>query len=300
MNWRRILIAMMVALSLAACATPSNPNDPYEGYNRVMFKVNDTLDTAVIAPTARGYQKVVPKPVRAGVGNFFDNLRDVISFGSNLLRLDIEKAGTDISRVGLNTSFGLGGLINIADLAEMPNNKNTLGDTFASWGWENSNYFILPLSGPSTVRDTLGSVAMTAYAPEAAIFQNDKALIGASILRTVDTRSRYLGLTDALQDAAPDKYAYVRDMYMGMRARQTGGQYGQAATSSDADDIDSLVTPTGVDDNDIDNLVEPEKTAESGQDETKKAHHGREQSLIMQGSPLLPINPAKIQMLDLK
>ena len=153
--------AAIVALALAASTSAwaeSNPADPYEGYNRFMFKVNDTADRYVLTPVVRGYRAVTPSPVRTGVSNFYNNLRDVVSFGSNILRLDIKRASEDLVRVGINTTFGLGGLIDIAGAGEMPNNKNTLGDTFASWGWKNSNYFVYPLKGPSTVRDSVGTI----------------------------------------------------------------------------------------------------------------------------------------------
>ena len=230
---KRFYIAISIASILTACST-TNPNDPYEPYNRVMFKINDKLDETVLEPTTRGYQKVVPKPVRAGVTNVFDNLRDVVSLGSNILRLDIEKAATDVSRIGINTVWGLGGLLPVADLADMPNNKNTLGDTFASWGWKNSNYFVMPLSGPSTLRDSLGGAITTVYSPQSALISNNKVLYGISGLNVVDTRAKYLGLTDVMKDAAPDKYAYMRDFYMARRASQTGGQYN---TTNNEDDL---------------------------------------------------------------
>ena len=239
MKMRHFLLVSMVC-TLAACA--SNPNDPYEPYNRTMFKVNDALDTAILAPTARGYNKVVPKPVRAGVTNVFDNLKDVVSFGSNVLRLDVEKAATDFTRVGFNTVFGLGGLLPMADLAQMPNNKNTLGDTFASWGWKNSNYFVMPLSGPSTVRDSLGGAVTTVYSPQGALISNNGVLAGVTALNVVDIRAKYIGLTDTMKDAAPDKYAYTRDFYMRYRAKQTGGTYG--LTDDEEVDIDDLMNDT--------------------------------------------------------
>ena len=133
--------------------------DRYERYNRFMFKVNDKADRYVLAPVARGYRKVTPAPVRGGVRNFFNNLRDVVSFGSNVLRLDAKRASEDFMRVAVNTTFGLGGLINIADAGGIPDNKNTLGDTFASWGWKNSHYFVYPITGPSTLRDSVGNTA---------------------------------------------------------------------------------------------------------------------------------------------
>ncbi|STZ50597.1 putative VacJ-like protein [Neisseria dentiae] len=233
----------LIMLGLAA-AQPAwaerNPADPYERYNRVMFKVNDTADKYVISPVARGYRAVTPKPVRMGVTNFFDNLRDVVSMGSNLLRLDIKRASEDFVRVGINSTFGLGGLINIADAGGVPNNKNTLGDTFASWGWKNSNYFVYPLMGPSTVRDSVGGTITYLYPVKNAIFKTDSLRIGATALSAVNTREQYLDLTDSLGDAAIDKYAYTRDIFMKMRARQTGASLPQGA---DEDiDIDDLVT----------------------------------------------------------
>ena len=239
MKMRHFLLVSMVC-TLAACA--NNPNDPYEPYNRTMFKVNDALDTAILAPTARGYNKVVPKPVRSGVTNVFDNFKDVVSFGSNVLRLDVEKAATDFTRVGFNTVFGLGGLLPMADLAQMPNNKNTLGDTFASWGWKNSNYLVMPLAGPSTVRDTLGGAVATVYSPQGALISNNGVLAGVNVLGVVDTRAKYIGLTDTMKDAAPDKYAYTRDFYMRYRAKQTGGKYG--LTDDEEVDIDDLMGDT--------------------------------------------------------
>lgn len=147
-----------------------NPADPYEPYNRAVSKFNDKADQYVMAPVARGYRKITPQPVRTGVSNFFNNLRDVVSFGSNVLRLDIKRASEDLVRVGLNSTFGLGGLIDVAGAGGVPNNKNSLGDTMASWGWKNSNYFVVPLMGPSTVRDTLGTAVTVAYPVKNAVF----------------------------------------------------------------------------------------------------------------------------------
>ncbi|UOO86754.1 MlaA family lipoprotein [Neisseria arctica] len=232
----------LAVLALAAAQpalAQSNPNDPYESYNRFMFKVNDTADHYVLAPVARGYRTVTPKPVRMGVTNFFDNLRDVVSFGSNVLRLDIKRASEDLVRVGINTTFGLGGLINIADAGEIPNNKNTLGDTFASWGWKKSNYFVYPLMGPSTVRDSLGSTVAGVYSPQTAVFDTNAARWGAVALNAVNTRERILDLTDSLDEAAIDKYSYTRDLYMRMRAQQLGVPLPQ--NEEDNIDIDELV-----------------------------------------------------------
>lgn len=241
-----------LAFSQPVLAVERNPEDPYEPYNRVMFKVNDTADQYVIIPFARGYRAVTPTPVRMGVSNFFYNLRDVISFGSNLLRLDLEKASTDLVRVGINTTFGLGGLINIADAGDMPNNKNSLGDTLATWGWKHSNYFVYPLAGPSTVRDSLGNMIVGLYPPENGLLSHSNTLLVATkVLKVADTREQYLNLTSSLDQAAVDKYAYTRDMYMRIRNQQVG-----IAPPPDSSDID------------IDELVAPDNTPDSIPDST--------------------------------
>ncbi len=236
-------------------------NDPYEGYNRWMFKVNDSVDRAVVTPVARGYRAVTPSPVRTGVSNFFNNLRDVVSIGSNLLRLDIEKASTDLVRVGLNSTFGLGGLIDIAGAAQMPNNKSTLGDTFASWGWKNSNYFVYPLLGPSTVRDSIGNTITNFYPIENALFNQGGWRYGLSALKVVDKREQYLDLTDSVDMAALDSYAYTRDVFMAMRAKQIGTTY-PPNDSEGGVDIDQLVEP---DSSNGDNSTAPATTAQPEQ-----------------------------------
>lgn len=235
----KIFSLSVLALCLALPAQAQNYQDPYEGYNRFMFRVNDKLDRYVVAPVARGYRKVTPSPVRSGVRNFFNNLRDVVSFGSNVLRLDIEKASTDFVRVGINSTFGLGGLIDIAGAGQMPNNKNTLGDTFASWGWKNSHYFVYPLLGPSTVRDSVGTTITYAFPVKSAFLKHPAARHGTTVLDGISRREEVLALTDNLNEAALDPYAYMRDMYMGLRNRQVGNTAGM----SEDIDIDTLVAP---------------------------------------------------------
>lgn len=236
---------LIVICTLTACTTVAhpNPNDPYESYNRSMFQFNDKADQYVMQPVARGYRKITPKPVRKAVTNFTDNLRDVVSLGSNILRGNVAKAGTDFMRVAVNTTFGLGGLINIADEAGMPNNKNTLGDTFASWGWKKSHYFVYPLLGPSTVRDSVANTITGVYSPDRAIFTQTAGRVTATAVKAVNQREQFLDVTDRLEKLADgmDKYAYTRDFYMSIRASQVNGGLPQGLDSDD--DIDQLVPP---------------------------------------------------------
>ena len=220
---KKLLTLSLLTIGLSGNALAEGvAYDPYEGYNRFMFGVNDRIDRHFLSPVARGYRTVTPKPVRSGIGNFFNNLRDIVSVGSNLLRLNISKASTDLVRVGINTTFGFGGLIDIAGAAQMPNNKNTLGDTFASWGWKRSNYFVVPLLGPSTVRDSVGGAIAIAYSPERLLIPAAGIRYGAAGLNVVSQREQLLDLTDTLDQVALDKYAYTRDVYLALRAKQTG------------------------------------------------------------------------------
>ena len=210
-------LCLLISLASAPALAERNPADPYEGYNRTVSKFNDKADKYVLSPVARGYRKVTPKPVRTGVSNFFNNLRDV----------------------GINTTFGLGGLIDVAGAGGVPSNKNTLGDTFASWGWKNSNYFVVPLFGPSTVRDTIGNAVTTVYPVKNAVFHTRAGRWGTIGLQAINTRKELLDLTDSLEGAAIDKYSYTRDLYMKVRTQQTGGTLPQS--EDDNIDIDDLV-----------------------------------------------------------
>lgn len=218
--------------------------DPYESYNRTMFQINEVADNYVLLPVAKAYRTVTPNVVRQGVRNFFDNLRDVVSFGSNILRLDIKRASEDFIRVAINTTFGLGGLINIADAGGIPNNKNTLGDTLATWGWKNSHYLVLPLLGPSTVRDGTASLVHLAYPAKNLVFETDAGRWAATGVDAINTRENLLDLTDGLEEAALDKYAYTRDLYMAMRQGQIEGKVANSSANAEEDvDIDELVAP---------------------------------------------------------
>ena len=234
-------LCLLISIASAPALAERNPADPYEGYNRTVSKFNDKADKYVLSPVARGYRKVTPKPVRTGVINFFNNLRDVVSFGSNVLRLDVKRASEDLVRVGINTTFGLGGLIDVAGAGGVPSNKNTLGDTFASWGWKNSNYFVYPIFGPSTVRDSLGTTALMAYPVLNAVFHTTAGRAAASAVNAVSTGESLLDLTDGMEEAALDPYIMMRDGYMEIRRRQLGLKPSEG--SGEDIDIDELVAP---------------------------------------------------------
>lgn len=230
----RYSLCLILLVLCSPLTWADNTNDPYESYNRKMFQFNDKVDQYVFTPIARTYRVVTPKPARSAIRNFFDNLRDIKSFGSNVLRGNVRNAGYDFMRVAINTTFGLGGLINIADEAGMPNNKNTLGDTFASWGWKNSNYLVLPLLGPTTVRDGLGNAITSVYSVDRALFHDSTLRYSLVGTNAIDQREGLLDTTDTLNQMALDKYILTRDGYIAFRNEQLGYS---------SDEFEELVDP---------------------------------------------------------
>ncbi|MFT4068813.1 VacJ family lipoprotein [Paraburkholderia sp.] len=210
-------VAMAAAL-LAGCATVKTPTkgDPFEGFNRTIFTVNDKIDQYALKPVAKGYVWVTPQPVRDSVTNFFSNIGDVYIAANNLLQLRIADGVSDIMRIVMNTVFGVGGLFDVATLARLPKHENDLGLTLGHYGVPPGPYLVLPLFGPSTVRDAVGSIGNYYVNPISYIDPPGLswALYGLNI---VNTRANLLGASDVLEGAALDKYSFVRNAYLQRR-----------------------------------------------------------------------------------
>jgi phospholipid-binding lipoprotein MlaA len=211
---------------LAGCATGPNrdPADPLEPLNRATYRFNDAIDRAVAKPVARGYNKVVPRPIRTAVENFFSNLGDVTVAINEFLQGRIGDGFQDMGRVAFNTVFGIAGLIDIATPAGMQKHDQDFGLTLGHYGMPSGPYLVLPLFGPSTFRDAAGfGVDQQFFAPanytQPAV---RNSLWGANF---VSTRAKYLNATNLLEEAALDKYLFVRDAYLGQRkARLSEGK----------------------------------------------------------------------------
>ena len=236
------LFTALTVLSLSACASnPSSPYDPYEPFNRSMYNFNTSLDRNIIKPAAEGYRMVTPRPLRTAVGNFYGNMKDAFSMLNNALRAEPEKALNDLMRFSINSTFGLFGLIDIATPAGLVKNRTTLGDTFATWGWKQSNYLMLPFFGPSTVRDGSGlGVSLAIPGPEKLVYSTPAEAAGFYGLYGVNERERLLGLEKQLDESSLDAYTFTRDAYMHMRAKQTGIQLPQDPDDEEIN-IDDLV-----------------------------------------------------------
>ncbi|OOZ41519.1 hypothetical protein BOW52_04490 [Solemya elarraichensis gill symbiont] len=187
-------------------------NDPWVGFNRSMYKFNDGLDKAIIAPAARGYRAVVPKPIRQGVSNFFENLADIIAAINNLLQGKPKEALSDTARVLVNTTLGVGGLFDIASRMKLEKHHEDFGQTLAVWGVKNGPYIVLPILGPSTLRDTTGTIVDVSMHPLSTV--NEDEIIYSTVgLYVVDERAELLEASDIMEQAALDPYIFQRDAY---------------------------------------------------------------------------------------
>lgn len=213
---KTLTVAVLAAGLMAGCATSGNPKDPIEGFNRAMFAFNDGLDSAIVRPVASGYDAVLPAPIRTGVTNFFSNIEDVFIGVNNLLQGKVPEAFSDLGRVVINTTIGLLGVIDFASDAGLEKHDEDFGQTFGRWGVGNGAYVVVPVFGPRTVRDTVGLV-LDISADPVANHRPKRTRDLALVLRLVNDRANLLPADKVIEEAALDKYSYVRDAYLQRR-----------------------------------------------------------------------------------
>ncbi len=212
-------ILALLTLLLGGCATTgeySDVSDPFEGFNRSVYAFNDKVDRYVLKPVAEGYVEVAPRPLQRGIGNFFNNLEDVGSAANNLLQMKVGRTLSDISRVLINSTLGIAGLIDVASTANIPRYEEDFGQTLGYWGFGAGPYLVLPLLGPSSVRDTVGIVGDW-YLDPLDHLDDDAVMAALTGLDLVDTRAGLLNATNMLDMAALDPYAFTRDAYLQRR-----------------------------------------------------------------------------------
>ena len=214
------LFALAACVALCGCAsTAGNPRDPYEGFNRAMFTFNDTIDKTALKPAATVYKRVLPSFVQTGVANFFGNLADVRSAINNLLQGKGEAGMSDVTRFALNSTLGLVGLLDIASEAGLPKHNEDFGQTLGFWGVRSGPYLMLPLLGPSTVRDTAMLPLDIASDPWEYKTPVTVRNVG-TVTRVVDKRASVLDASNLLEDAALDRYDFIRDSFLQQRQSQ--------------------------------------------------------------------------------
>lgn len=215
------LISFMLAVLVSGCATTNK--DPLEGINRGIYKFNDVADKAVIKPVATAYKTITPSPIRKGFNNFFNNLSTITTVLNDLLQLKFAEAFTDAGRFVINTTFGLAGFIDVASMDNIPHRKEDFGQTLGFWGVGNGAYLVLPLLGPSSLRDVTGFTVDTLTTDPITYTHNIGQIRLHNQLRAaqlVDKRTQLLEAGDLVDSASLDPYSFMRDAYLQRRANQ--------------------------------------------------------------------------------
>ena len=235
-------LTLIVAVSGCATANYRNQQDPFEGFNRTMFSFNDKVDRIAVKPAATVYKNVLPQFVQAGVGNFFGNLGDVWTAVNNLLQGKVEDGLNDFMRVAVNSTFGLAGLLDIGSEAGLQKHHQDFGQTLGFWGVGPGPYVVLPIFGSSTLRDSLATPIDIAGDP----WNYKRPIVwrtAGTLLRGIDLRASLLDASSLVEDAAIDRYEFIRDAYLQRRQSKIDDGKGVPLKQNKSSDID-YVPPT--------------------------------------------------------
>ena len=219
-SWLGFAVLVFAALSTGCASGPNaNPNDPLEPMNRSISRFNDSLDESVLKPVATSYQDVTPDLIQKGVRNVFNNLSDIWSTVNNGLQFKGRDTAESLMRSVVNTVFGIYGVFDVATPIGLQRHPEDFGQTLGVWGVPNGPYVVLPLFGPSTLRDTAGMPVDTS-ADFVRNLDHIPTRNSAMALRVVEKRANLLGTSNLLNEAAIDKYSFTRDAYLQYRRNQ--------------------------------------------------------------------------------
>ncbi len=212
-----LLFPVLIASGCASVSTHDSTNDPLEPVNRAIYSVNERVDKAVVKPAAKGYNALVPDPLNEGISNFFKNLNDITVIGNDLLQFKLKQATSDTGRFLLNTIVGFFGFFDPASEYGLPKHNEDFGQTLGYWGVPSGPYLVLPLLGPSSVRDAPAlHVDSTIFEPT---WYVRKAMTRHVLLGTkmLDMRAGLLSAEKVLDEAALDPYLFIRNAYLQRR-----------------------------------------------------------------------------------
>jgi len=212
-------VLLACSILVGGCATGPNSHDPLEPMNRKIYQFNETVDQIVIRPVGKAYTSFVPSLVRTGVRNVFTNLGVINTTFNDLLQLKIRNVPVGIARFTSNLILGVGGMFDVASEIGIPYYKEDFGQTLGHWGLESGPYLVLPLLGPSTIRDGAAK-PFDFYLDPVSHIGDDSTKWNFTGLRIIDTRSKYLGSADLLSKSALDQYSFIRDTWLQRREYQ--------------------------------------------------------------------------------
>jgi len=231
-------IASLTLLSGCASTTASKA-DPLEGLNRATYAFNDAVDRAVLEPVAKGYQTVTPGFFRAGVRNLFTNIGDVATSLNNLLQGKGGDAASDAGRFLINSTLGVLGLFDVATPMGLEKHNEDFGQTLGKWGVNSGPFLVIPLMGPSTLRDALGR-PVDSYVGYSRYIDHIPTRNSTLGLEIIDLRANLLGASSTLDAAALDKYQFIRDAYLQRRLRSV---HDGKAPQEKLDQLEADLTP---------------------------------------------------------
>ena len=234
-------IVLVACTALVGCSSMSGTrdrenNDPLEPMNRVVFNANDTIDASIIRPIAEGYRAVVPQFVRNRIRAFIDNLQEPRIFVNNLLQLRINDAAITFARFSFNSTFGLAGVFDVASGNGLPRQTGDFGETLYMWGVDSGPYLVLPLLGPSNIRDAFGLAVDLYTTPPAHLFEGSAGVwinVGVYAVSGFDLRSRNIETLDHIKANSLDYYAQFRSIARQYREGQLRATRGLAEEPQD-------------------------------------------------------------------
>lgn len=214
--YRSIILVLLFSGTTGCATVGQNSDDPFEGFNREVFILNKDLDAMVMKPMAEIYQTLTPEPVDKGISNFFSNLDDIAVVANDLLQLKFNQAASDSGRFLINSTIGLLGFIDFATDFGLPKHNEDFGQTLGYWGVENTPYLVLPLLGPSTLRDVAGR-GVDIWLDPTIYVDNDNVALGVNSVKFVDLRADLMAAEKVLDAASLDPYTFMRDAYLQRR-----------------------------------------------------------------------------------
>ncbi len=218
-----ILISSLLLSGCATVGSTSDPRDPLESYNRVAFEFNDGFDRYLLKPVAQGYNAITPDPIMKGINNFFSNLDDIIVIFNDILQLKPMQLASDTGRFLINSTLGLAGFIDWASDMNMPKHQEDFGQTLGYWGVPEGPYFVIPFWGPSTIRDSAGLLVDSRYfdpiwqeLEEGLPLNRREKSVSWTVTaaKGVDKRASLLKAENILNEAALDRYTFIREFYL--------------------------------------------------------------------------------------